>query len=108
MLVLGESDHAVADVTGGEHVEVFAKAAGGAAVVGDSDDGGEVADEGGSCGSWLRSAVDWRTADADAAAAIGGDDITFEAAEEGGKAGATTDGNDADGLTGCIRRDSSS
>ena len=45
MLVFGERDHAVADVAGGEHVEVFAEAAGGAAVVGDGDDGGEVGDE---------------------------------------------------------------
>ena len=47
VLVLGERDHAVADVAGGKHVEVFAQAAGGAAVVGDGDDGGELADEAG-------------------------------------------------------------
>src|SRR5208283_1349813 len=46
-LVLGERDHAVADVAGREHVELFAEAAGGATVVGDGDDGGEVADEAG-------------------------------------------------------------
>ena len=45
MLVLGERDHAVAEVTGRQHVEVFAQAAAGASVVGDGDDGGEVADE---------------------------------------------------------------
>ena len=47
VLVLGEGDHAVADVAGGEHLEVFAETAGGAAVVGDGDDGGEVADDAG-------------------------------------------------------------
>jgi len=45
--VLGERDHAVAHVSGREHVELFAQAAGGATVVGDGDDGGEVADEAG-------------------------------------------------------------
>ena len=47
VLVLGERDHAVADVAWGKHLEVFAEAAGGAAVVGDGDDGGEVADDAG-------------------------------------------------------------
>ena len=47
VLVFGERDHAVADVAGRKHVEVFAQAAGGAAVVGDGDDGGELADEAG-------------------------------------------------------------
>jgi hypothetical protein len=44
MLVLGEGDHAVADIAGREHVEVLAETAGGAAVVSDGDDRGEVAD----------------------------------------------------------------
>ena len=39
-----EGDHAVAQVAGGKHVEVFAQAAGGATIVGDGDDGGEVGD----------------------------------------------------------------
>ena len=47
MLILGEGDHAVAHIAGREHLEVFAQTAGGAAVVGDGDDGGEVADEAG-------------------------------------------------------------
>ena len=47
VLVLRERDHAVADVAGRQHVEVFAETAGGATVVGDGDDGGEVADEAG-------------------------------------------------------------
>ena len=39
-----EGDHAVAQVAGRKHVEVLAEAAGGAAVIGDGDDGGEVGD----------------------------------------------------------------
>ena len=50
VLVFGESDHAVADVAGGKHFEVFAEAAGGASVVGNGDYGGEVADEAGEVG----------------------------------------------------------
>ena len=49
-LVLGESDHAVADVSGRKHVEFFAETAGGATIVGDGDDGGEVADTAGKVG----------------------------------------------------------
>jgi hypothetical protein len=45
VFVFRERDHAVADVARREHVQVFAEAAGGAAVVGDGDDGGELADE---------------------------------------------------------------
>ena len=44
VLFFAESDHAVAQVAGREHVEVLAQAAGGAAVVSDGDDGGEVGD----------------------------------------------------------------
>ena len=47
VFVLGEGDHAVADVAGGEHVEVFAETAGGASVVSDGDDGGEIPDDAG-------------------------------------------------------------
>jgi hypothetical protein len=50
MFVLGEGDHAVAHVAGREHLEVFAETAGGASVVGDGDDGGEVADDAGRVG----------------------------------------------------------
>ena len=46
-LVLGERDHAVADVSGREHVEFFAETTGRATVIGDGDDGGKVADEAG-------------------------------------------------------------
>jgi len=71
-LVLGEGDHAVADVAGREHVEFVAETAGGAPVVCDGDDGGEVADEQGrSAGSesgWglglrrVTASVAWRAA----------------------------------------------
>jgi hypothetical protein len=44
VFILRERDHAVADVARGEDVEVFAEAAGGATVVGDGDDRGEIAD----------------------------------------------------------------
>ena len=53
-LVLGERDHAVADVSGREHVEFFAETAGGATVVGDGDDGGKVADEAGKAAAGVR------------------------------------------------------
>jgi hypothetical protein len=57
-LVLGERDHAVADVSGREHVEFFAETAGGATVIGDGDDGGKVADEAGKvCGVRFRLGV---------------------------------------------------
>ena len=39
-----------------------------------------------------------RGVDADAAAAVGGGYVAFEAAEEGGEAGASADGDDAQGL----------
>ena len=44
MFILGERDHAVPHVTGRQHVEVFPKPSGGAAIVGYGDDGGEVRD----------------------------------------------------------------
>ena len=47
---LAEGDHAVAQVAGGKHVEVLAQAAGGAAVVGNGDDGGKVGDLAGNVG----------------------------------------------------------
>ncbi len=73
MLVFREGDHAVADVAGGEHLEVFAEPAGGAAVVGYGDDGGEVADEAGegwAGGSLTGVGRGCRRAYADAAAAV--------------------------------------
>jgi len=47
MLVFREGDHAVANVAGGEHFEVFAEPSGGSSVVCDGDYGGEVADDAG-------------------------------------------------------------
>ena len=55
-----EGDHAVAQVAGGEHVEVFAEAAGGAAVVGDGDDGGEVGDAAAGLVRGLAGTLTWR------------------------------------------------
>jgi hypothetical protein len=45
VFILGERDHAVANISWRKHLEVFSEAAGGASVVGDGDDGGEVTDE---------------------------------------------------------------
>ncbi len=84
--VLGEGDEAVADVAGGKHLEVFAETTRGAAVVGDGDDGGEVADEGGEV---LRGGV------AEAASARGGGDEGLEAAQERREAGSAADGDDS-------------
>jgi hypothetical protein len=80
VLILGERDHAVADVAGGKHFEVFAETAGGAAVIGDGDYGGEIADEAGDV----------------VTVGLGGGgsgNVTLEAAEEGGEASASTDGD---------------
>ena len=86
VLVLGEGDEAVADVAGGKHVEVFAEAAGGATVVGDGDDGGELADEGGEI---LEGGVSER------GGAGGRGDEGLETAQERGETGAAADGDDA-------------
>ena len=91
VLVFGEGDHAVADVAGGKHLEVFAEAAGGAAVVGDGDDGGEVADEAGSVVR-RRGVAERRRA-----SLAGCGDVALEAAQQGGEAGAAADGDDAQG-----------
>ncbi len=45
VLVLAERDHAVPDVAGGKHLEVFAQPSRGAPVIGDGHDGGEIANE---------------------------------------------------------------
>jgi len=90
--ILGEGDHAVADVAWGKHLEVFAEAAGGAAVVGDGDDGREVGDE---AGKVEAGAVTGATP-----AGIRRGDVALEAAEEGGEAGAAADGDDFERLYG--------
>ena len=74
-----EGDHAVAQVAGREHVEVFAQAAGGAAVVGDGDDGGQVGDLDGGAGR------------------AGDSDVAAQAAQQRGEAGAAADGDHAQG-----------
>jgi hypothetical protein len=113
-LVLGERDHAVADVSGREHVEFFAETAGGAPVVGDGDDGGEIADEAGKVGGGAVRRGDWgwdwveihvsesrrstpalRAAAPDAAGCDGCSDVTLEAAQQSGESGAAADGDDA-------------
>ena len=78
--VFGEGDHAVADVAGREDAVFAAQAAGGAAVVGDGDDGDEVGD--GALGGGVIVAA--------------ANAVFFEAAQEGGEAGATTEGHDAE------------
>ena len=80
--LLAQRNHAVAQVAGGKHVEVFAQAAGGAAVVGDGDDGGEIADE---AGKVVRAGLGGR-----------GGCVALEAAEERGEAGASADGDDTE------------
>jgi hypothetical protein len=73
-----EGDHAVAEVAGGEHVEVLAETAGGAAIVSDGDQGGEVGD-GGRCG--VRTCESYMFA---------------ETVKKRREAGASTEGNDAE------------
>ncbi len=86
-LVLGERDHAVAEVAGGKHFEVLAEATAGAAVVGDGDNSGEVADP---CVGGVFGVEE-------GACAGVGDDMVLESAEKRGKAGAAADGDDAAG-----------
>ena len=85
MLILGESDEAVADVAGREHVEIFAKTSGGAAVIGDGDDGGEVADE-------AREGLAVFAGGDESAEGWG--DEALKAAQERGEAGSAADGDD--------------
>jgi hypothetical protein len=108
VLVFREGDHAVADVAWGKHVELFAKAAGGATVVGDGDDGGEIGDEAGgkraglerggaALGRAERGGLD---AAIEAGGLAGHGDVALEAAQEGGETGASADGDDAKRLGG--------
>jgi len=83
VLVFGERDHAVADVAGREDFELFAEAAGGAAVVGDGDYGGELADEAGEVGAgcggaWMLAALEVQGGDA------GSGDVSLKAAQQRG------------------------
>ena len=76
-----EGHHAVAQVAGGQHVEVLAQAAGGAAVVGDGDHGGQVGD-----GSRADGGL------------AGSSDVAPQTAQQRGKARAASDGDHAQGL----------
>ena len=91
MLVFGEGDHTVADVAGGEHVEVVAEAAGGTTVISDGDDGGEVVDD--ACAAGAGGVRE-------GGGARWGGDVALEATEEGGEAGAPADGYDTERLLG--------
>ena len=95
-LVLGERDHTVAHVAGREHVEFFAETAGGATVVCDGDDGGEVADEAGKVGG-ERIRLGIGVAEGDGFGGVAGcggrGDVSLEAAQQGGEAGAAADGD---------------
>ena len=80
-LVFREGDHAVAEVPGGEHIEVAAEAAAGAAIVGDGNHRGEVGDEGRAGGRREESN------------SVGNAEL--EATQERGEACSTADGDDA-------------
>jgi hypothetical protein len=102
VLIFGERDHAVADVSGRQHFEIFAETAGGATVVRDGDDSGEVADDAGEVGRdrpAVRSARSTEVGGAiDGAARChrGGHEV-LQATKERGKAGSPADGYDAEG-----------
>ena len=70
---------------GGEHVEVAAEAAAGAAVVGDGDDGSEIGDEGRAGGLGEETGVGY---------------AQLEPAEQSGEAGSSTDGDNAEASRG--------
>ena len=79
--IFGESDHAVAEVARGQHVEVAAETSAGAAIVGDGDDRGEIGNErsGGELGTQGGAVRD----------------AELEAAQQGGKACSTAKSDDA-------------
>ena len=54
VLILREGDEAVAEVAGGEHVQIFAETTGGTSVIGDSDDCGQIADHAGERSAFIR------------------------------------------------------
>ena len=76
VLFFAERHHAVAQVAGRQHVEVLAQAAGGAAVVGHRDHGGQVGDQA-RLGGWL----------------AGRGNVPAQSAQQRGKAGAAADGH---------------
>jgi hypothetical protein len=75
--VLGESDDAIADVAGRQHVEFFAQASAGAAVIADGHDRAQFTDF-----RLVRFGRSPRAAD-----------IALESFEESGQTGAATDGD---------------
>jgi len=77
--VFAEGYDAIADVTGRQHVELFAQAAAGAPVVADGDYGAKIADHG-------------RVGDS-AGNFGGGENKFLQSLEQGGKAGPTTNGD---------------
>ena len=79
-LVFGERHHAVAEVAGGQHIEIPAEPAAGAAIVGDGDHRGEIGDQG--LGGRLGKQAGVR-------------DTQLEATQEGGEAGSPANGDDA-------------
>jgi hypothetical protein len=80
-LIFREGHHAVAQIAWGQHVEVAAKAAAGAAIVGNGDDCGEVGDEGRARGLGEQTG--------------GMRDAEFESAQQGGEACASANSDDA-------------
>lgn len=80
--VLGESDHAVADIAGREHAVFPTQAARAAAVIGNGNDGGEI-DDGTFGGRLLVAAAN---------------DMFLESTKKRGKAGAATESDDPDAL----------
>jgi hypothetical protein len=93
MLVLRERDHAVADVTGRKHVELFTEATRGATVISDGDDSREAADEAGDVGL---GGDGWPDAGFIAGRGARRGNITLEPSEEGGETGASTDRDDSE------------
>ncbi len=81
--VFGEGDDAVADVARRQHVELFAQASAGAAVVADRDHGAQFADLG-----WSASCQ-----------RAGTGDVALQTFEQGGKTGAAADGDDTQAAT---------
>ena len=77
--VLGECDHAIADIAGGEHAIFAAEAAGAASVIGDGNDCGEIGN--GAFGRGLLIATT--------------NNVLLETAEQGGETGAPAESNDA-------------
>jgi hypothetical protein len=78
--VLGQGDHAIANIAGRKDAVFAAQPAGAAAVIGYGDDGGEIGD-GALFGGMLVTAAD---------------DVLLEPAKEGGKAGAAAESDDAE------------